>query len=183
MPGRVHPAWWALAAGWWIAAAGPLAAKTFLTVDEALMAAYPGAKVARTTVFLDRDQQRRVRDIAGTKLTSAIVHPYEVRVGGDLVAVVFFDAHRVRTLPQTLMVALDPSGEVEAVKVLAFTEPEDYLAPGRWYERFAGRRFDDELQVGRGIDGITGATLTARATTESVRRMAALLRELYPAAP
>lgn len=167
--------------GWTLAVPGMLSARTFLTVDEALTSAYPGAEVERTTVFLDPDQRHRVERVAGTKLTSAVVYPYEIRRDGELVAVVFFDVHRVRTLPQTLMVALSAVGTVESVEVLVFSEPEDYLAPDRWYEQFAGRAISDELRVGRGVDGMTGATLTARATTDSVRRMAALFAVLYAA--
>lgn len=174
---------WTLFTTWFLMAAGVASAKTFLTVDAALAQVYPGAEVERTTVFLDREQSKRVAQLAGTKLTSDVVYPYEIRHGGKQVAVVFFDVHRVRTLPQTLMVALAMDGTVAAVEVLAFTEPEDYLAPGRWYDRFGGWVLSDELRVGRGVDGITGATLTARATTDSVRRMAALFHVLYGGAP
>lgn len=158
-------------------------AKTFLTMDEALASVYPDAEVVRTTVYLTDAQQRHIEKVAGSRLTSSIVHPYEVRRNGERVAVVFFDAHRVRTLPQTLMVALDAQGVVEAVRVLVFAEPEEYLAPSGWIAQFTGKALTDELQLERGIDGITGATLTARATTQGVRRLAAVFQEVYPSAP
>ena len=39
-----------------------------------------------------------------------------------------------------------------------------------------GRKLDDDLALKRGIRSVTGATLTARATTEAVRRILALHR-------
>jgi Na+-translocating ferredoxin:NAD+ oxidoreductase RnfG subunit len=43
-----------------------------------------------------------------------------------------------------------------------------------WYGQYEGRLLDDDLALKRGIRPVTGATLTARATTEAVRRVLAL---------
>jgi len=72
------------------------------------------------------------------------------------------------------MVALDAAGAVSRVEVLSFREPQEYLPRDAWYEQFDGRRLDAELRLKRGVRGVTGATLTARATTEAVRRVLAL---------
>ncbi|MEL7061524.1 MAG: FMN-binding protein, partial [Acidobacteriota bacterium] len=53
-------------------------------------------------------------------------------------------------------------------------EPAEYIPPALWYAQFDGRSLDEALQVERGIRGVTGATLTARATTEAVRRALAI---------
>jgi hypothetical protein len=63
---------------------------------------------------------------------------------------------------------------VARLEVLAFAEPEEYLPRARWYGQFLGRALDDELNLGRGIRGVSGATLTARATTRAVRRVLAV---------
>jgi len=76
------------------------------------------------------------------------------------------------------MVAVDADGTVLRVEVLAFREPQDYLPRDIWYEQFDGKRLDDDLDVKRAIRGVTGATLTVRATTEAVRRILAIHRIL-----
>ena len=43
-----------------------------------------------------------------------------------------------------------------------------------WYEQYEGQELDDDLALKRDIRPVTGATLTARATTEAVRRVLAL---------
>jgi hypothetical protein len=58
--------------------------------------------------------------------------------------------------------------------VLAFNEPEDYLPKAAWYGQFAGKKLSGELQLKKAIRPIAGATLTARATTEAVRRVLAI---------
>lgn len=164
----------------------PASGKIFLTVEEALDLAYPDCEVARSTVFLDEDQLRQAQEAAGVEVESGLVYPYRADCGGDdggasggnSGGTAYFDSHRVRTLPETVMVALDADGNVLRVEVLAFREPEDYIPRDVWYRQFDGEALDDELDLKRGIRGVTGATLTARATTEAVRRVLAIHRIL-----
>jgi hypothetical protein len=157
-------------------------ARVLLTVDEALELAFPGCRVERTTVYLTEEQLARARELAGGEVESALVRPYVARcVRGAPGGVAYFDTHRVRTLPETLMVVVGADGEVDRIEVLAFREPPDYLPREAWYEQFAGRGLDPELELKRGIRGVTGATLTARATTGAVRRVLALDRVIRDA--
>lgn len=161
------------------AAAATGSARVFLTVDEALALAFPDCDVRRTTAFLTDEQARRAEALLGAELPSRIAYPYVARRDGRVVGTAYFDNHKVRTLKETVMVVVDPTGVVSRLEVLAFAEPEDYLPRGKWYAQFIGRGLDDELRLKRGIRGVTGATLTARATTSCVRRVLALHHALY----
>lgn len=158
------------------AAARPAAAKVFLSVEEALRLAFPGCEVARRTAYLTPEQLRRARELAGAEVPSALVTSYAATRGGQPAGTAYFDTHRVRTLPETLMVVVDPQGKVARVEVISFREPEEYLPRGAWYEQFQGEALDRDLQLKRDIHPVTGATLTARATTNAVRRVLALHR-------
>ena len=72
------------------------------------------------------------------------------------------------------MIVVDPQGRVARIEVISFREPEDYLPRGAWYEQFRGKALNPNLQIKRDIRPVTGATLTARATTDAVRRVLAL---------
>ncbi len=141
--------------------------------------AFPDAEVERTTVALTEEQVARVGVLSGAKPDSLLVYPYTARRNGEVVGTAYFDAHRVRTLPETLMVVVDPSGRVARVEVLAFHEPKEYLAPAPWLKRWIGRELNEELMLRRGVDGITGATLTARAVTAAVREILAIHQILH----
>ena len=56
----------------------------------------------------------------------------------------------------------------------AFREPREYLPRDGWYRQFDGERLTDDLVLKRRIRPITGATLTAGATTAAVRRVLAI---------
>lgn len=157
-------------------------ARVLQTVDEALARAFPGARVERRTVFLTAEQLARLEALAGTPPSSAIVHPYEARRDGELVGTAYFDTHVVRTLSETVLVVVRPDGTACRVEVIAFDEPPDYLPREAWYRQFDGRALDAELDLRRAIRPVSGATLTARATTDATRRALALHRLLAEAA-
>src|SRR5688572_26854811 len=169
--------------------ARPASARVLLTTDEALRLAYPGCTVTRGTVYLTAEEKAEAALLAQVEIPSAVIHPYRAQcdtAAGDTAAggtadgasatggTAYFDTHRVRTLPQTIMVALGPDGRVARVEVLTFDEPETYLPRGPWLAQFPGQTLDSDLALRRDIRGIAGASLTARATVAAVRRVLAI---------
>lgn len=156
------------------AAPAARAAKVYLTMEEALELAFPECSIERTTAYLTKEQRKAAAELAGFEIETSIVHAYVARREGRLVGRAYFDTHRVRTLKQTIMVVVDPQDRIRRLELLAFAEPEDYVPRASWYGQFPGKRLDGELALDRGIKGVTGATLTARATTDAARRVLAL---------
>ncbi|TAH38224.1 MAG: FMN-binding protein [Planctomycetota bacterium] len=154
--------------------------KVFLTTEEALKLAFPECTVERKTHYLTERQLEEARRLAQAPVASAVVPAYSASRDGKLVGMAYFDTHKLRTQAETLMVVVDPEGRVKRVEVLSFDEPLDYMPKGGWYAQFQGRTLDAELNLKRGIQGVTGASLTARATTEAVRRVLALHQTLHP---
>jgi electron transport complex protein RnfG len=163
-----------------VIAAASAGAKVFLTQDEALRLAFPGAAIERRTAFLTEAQRREARRLSGDpELPAALVTYYAATKDEAPVGTAYFDTHRVRTMPETIMVVVAPSGAIARIEVLSFQEPEEYLPRPRWYAQFSGKPLDDDLSMKRAIRPVTGATLTARATTDAARRVLALDRVLH----
>ena len=156
---------------------GSAGATVLLSVDEALALAFPDAAVVRETLFLTEEQRREAGEQSGVEIPGALITRYVASDrNGATVGFAYLDTHRVRTLPETLMVAVGADGRVARVEVVVFREPLEYMPREGWYRQFDGEALDDELAVKRGIRPVTGATLTARATTEAVRRVLAIHR-------
>lgn len=154
-------------------------AKVFLAKDEAMALAFPGAERVEERVFILTDAQKaEVEKRARAPLASQLWTIHVGWQGGAVAGYAIIDSHVVRTLPETFMVVLEPSGALRRVEVLAFHEPSEYLPTDRWIAQFEGRRLDDDLKLGAGIHGITGATLSAQAMTAGVRRALALFTVL-----
>lgn len=159
----------------------PLAGQ--LTQEEALALAFPDADaVERRSAFLTDDQRAAAAARAGeaAPLETGIVTYYVGRRNGRDLGVAYFDAHRVRTLQEVLMVVVDPGGGVVRVETVVFREPPEYEAPGRWLELMHGRRLDESLSLKGEIPNLTGATLTAGAAVGAVRRVLALHGVIRP---
>jgi electron transport complex protein RnfG len=150
-------------------------ATVLITVEEALELAFPGAITERQTLFLSDDQRDNAEKESGSEVSSALATRY-VAMGenGAVLGWAYLDTHRVRTLPETLMVVLGSDGAVRRVEVVTFREPREYMPREGWYGQYEGQQLDDDLALKRDIRPVTGATLTARATTEAVRRVLAI---------
>ncbi|KAA3608993.1 MAG: FMN-binding protein [Planctomycetota bacterium] len=155
--------------------------QVFLTKQEALTLAFGKAEVKRQSHYLTKKQIKQIKKLSEVDLPCKVLHAYSARdPQGKLLGTAYFDTHKVRTLPETLMILVDPQGKVKRLEILVFREPKDYIPSGRWYQQFIGRKLDKELHLKQEIRGMTGATLTARATTAAVRRVLAAHQVLYP---
>jgi len=164
-----------------VVVAGPGAAQD-LTQDEALALAFPTAELERRTAFLDDDELARARTLAGedVEVDQGVVTYYLALRDGRPVGAAYFDAHRVRTLAEVVMVVVDDRDRIERLEVLRFMEPPDYRAPDGWIDQLEGRRLDDGLSLKGGVATMTGATLTARALVRASRRVLALHAVIRP---
>ncbi len=169
-----------------ICAPAPAAGQVFLTQQEALELAFPPPmSVERRTAFLSEADLSRADELAGSgsDVDQRIVSYYVGTLENQAQGVAYFDAHRVRTLPEAIMIVVGPEGEVTRVEILKFAEPRDYLASAAWLKQFEGRRLDADVSIGRGVARMTGATLTSRAVTSAVRRVLALHELIKPFGP
>lgn len=157
--------------------------KVYLTPDEALALAFPGCVIERRTEYLDKREEERVEALARAELEGRVVRPYVATKDGKLVGTAYFDAHRVRTKNEVLMLVVAPDARLKRIEVLSFAEPLEYLPKPAFYAQFSGVKQGDELAVGRDVRGVAGATLSANATAGAVRRALAVHRVLGERTP
>ena len=154
-------------------------AKVFFSRTEALELAFPDADRVETETFvLSEGEATRIEQLARSPLDSKLVQIYTGFRGDEVTGYAVIDVHNVRTLPEAFMVVLTPRGDVQSLRVLAFHEPLDYLPAERWYAQFDHKNLAAPLRVGGDVHGVVGATLSARATANGVRRVLAYYRVL-----
>lgn len=158
-------------------------AQVRLSLDEALRLAFPEpAEIERRTAFLDDDEMAEAGRLAGPSVNvdHRVISYYVGLEEGKALGVAYFDSHRVRTLPEVLMIVVGPEGEVQRIEILKFAEPPEYELPRSWLQQFDGERLGEELSLKRHIVNMTGATLSSRAVTNAVRRVLALHQVIDP---
>ena len=154
-----------------------------MTQPEALRLAFPEPLLLeRKTAFLDEEQLAVAQELAGSdvEVDHSVVTYYVASSDRAAAGVAYFDAHRVRTLPEVLMIVVTPEGVIRRIEVLKFSEPPEYLAPDSWLKQFEGKELTPELLLKRSIVSMTGATLTSRAVTQASRRVLALHAVIDP---
>jgi polyferredoxin/Na+-translocating ferredoxin:NAD+ oxidoreductase RnfG subunit len=108
----------------------------------------------------------------------ASVHYRAFDAKGGTYAVIFNTDEVVSGLrgydgPVPVLVACDMTGRIIKVKILPNRETPEYLArinTERFLGQFSGKKTSDTISLGRDIDGVTGATVTCRAVTDSVSK-------------
>lgn len=161
-----------------LVAAIPGVAKIFYSKDEAMVLAFgEGAQVETLSLFPDGQQLSTIQQEAKVKLDSGLFTFYIGKENGKILGYAAIETSAVRTKPETLMIVLTPEGELRNVYTLAFHEPPEYQPPERWFEQLYKRPLAD-MDFNKGIQGISGATLSTRAAVNSVRKVMAIYRAM-----
>ncbi len=161
-----------------LSTATPSFATIFYSKNEALELAFgKGTQVELLSLFPDEQQTAKIEQLAKVKLDSGLFTFYVGKDQGKVLGYAAIESGTVRTKPETLMIVLSPDGELRSVTTLAFHEPPEYLPPERWFERLYKRPLA-EMDFNKGVDGISGATLSTRAAVSSVRKVMAIYQLL-----
>lgn len=142
------------------------------TFQAALKKMYPDCELKKEILYLTSEQKTKIDRLAGLKLKSKLANRFKTCEGNF----VYIDSHIVRTLNQTVIVEVEKE-KVKTFKVSAFLEPQEYKAPEKWLKQLGSKALD-QLVIFKKIDGLSGATLTAKANVEAARRVLALHRVL-----
>lgn len=132
-----------------------------------------GAQIENLSLFPDSVQTQSIEKDARVKLDSGMFTFYVGKKANKILGYAAIETLTVRTKPETLMIVLSPEGAVNKVVTLAFHEPPEYQPPENWFGQFNGKPMA-EIDFNKGIQGISGATLSARAAVNSVRKVLAI---------
>jgi len=151
-------------------------ATVFYSKEEAFELAFgKGAEIVDHQVFLTDEQTTKIEQLAKTKLDSQLYTFFEARHNGQILGYAVIESHTVRTQPETLLIALSPKGELMKSEVLAFHEPPEYKPSSAWFATLIGKPVTD-LRQNQGVDGISGATLSVKASLEGIRKALAVFQ-------
>jgi Na+-translocating ferredoxin:NAD+ oxidoreductase RnfG subunit len=149
-------------------------ATIFYSKNEAMVLAFgENAQVETLSLFPDDQQMATIQQDAKVKLDSGLFTFYVGKDKDKILGYAAIETNTVRTKPETLMIVLTPEGEVRNVYTLAFHEPPEYMPPERWFDQFNKRPLAD-MDFSKGIQGISGATLSTRTAVNSVRKVMAV---------
>jgi hypothetical protein len=153
----------------------PAGATTYLTVEEAQRALFPGAaRFDAVPLALGDAERRAIRKASPTRTPI----PDRVwRVSDDAATLGHLIVDEVYGKHEfiTYAVAIDPGGAVLGIEILDYRETHGgEVREAAWRAQFRGKRRSDPLELGEDIVNIGGATLSCKHLTDGVRRVLAL---------
>ena len=145
-------------------------ATTYLTVEEAQGAIFPGAKLIPVPLTLTNAQVREIEKRADVSVRNREPRVWRVDGGGLFIVDEVLGKHEFITYA----IGLNPDGTVRAIEVMDYRESYGYeIRHEAWRWQFVGMTAADPLKLDRDIKNISGATLSCRHIADGVKRVLA----------
>jgi len=166
---------------------------TLMTEEEALKDMFGDAEVKKETMrlrgktldtVLEKLDGRLVYEQVGSEsapvAASKKVDFYVASRNGKPLGVAIIDVQPGRWGPVEFIIGMDFEGRVRKVRVMSYQEKRGRpIARRSFMTQYVGKTLNSTLEVGRDITGISGATISSRAATFSVKKALVLLDEVY----
>ena len=167
---------------------------TLLTKEEALKEVFPSDfQVKVETKELTPEQIEKIKKRLGGTLefyqegsqsveveASTKIDFYFGEQNGVKKGVAIIDVQAGKWGPVEFMVAMDTGAHVRRVRVMSYQEIRGRpIAQASFMNQYRGKTSESALEVGRDIIGISGATISSRAATFSVKKCLALYEVVY----
>jgi Na+-translocating ferredoxin:NAD+ oxidoreductase RnfG subunit len=159
-----------------------IAAAADMTMEAALAWALPGAR----TVVVERhgiaqDDASRLSAEAEVRIDAGEVVLHRGSDGTNATGYAMILDERGRDDPITFAVALTPAGAIRDLEVVTYRARHGGgIRDREFLDQFRGRDDPMRLEVGAGIDAVSGATISSRAAARAARRALAVFRHLHP---
>ena len=148
----------------------PAQAATYLNVEQAQQAIFPGAKLRAAPIKLTPEQRKAIEKASGVKVRSVELRRWIVEGGGWFIVDEVIGKHEFITYA----LGLNADGSIKQIEVMDYRE--NYGGEVRqlaWRGQFAGQKPGAKLKLDDDIKNISGATLSCRHLTEGVKRLLA----------
>jgi hypothetical protein len=152
----------------YLAAAAPVHAAVYLSIEQAQTLMFPGAILTPDFRHLSAEQRIAVEQDSGLSSSSDELQAWRAADGGWFIVDQVIGKHS----PIRYAVALDAQGAVRQIEILEYSESYggEVRLPA-WRKQFVGKRRADQLQINQNIRNISGATLSCGHVTQGVRRL------------
>lgn len=159
-----------------LAVPAPAYAAQYMTVEQAMELAFPGAdNFVATRVALPAAEWSALEREAPAPVATREPRAWIASAAGETVGYLYVDEVLGKQLYITYAAAIGPDGAVLRVEILEYRETHGYeVRNKRWLAQFAGKESGSTLQLDRDIKNISGATLSCRHVTQGVRRLLAI---------
>lgn len=150
--------------------AGAGYAETFMTVEGAQAALFPGEHLTRVDVTLTRDQAKAIERESGVNVRVKQLQVWRTTHGASFYVDQVLGKHDFITWA----LAIGDDGSVRGLEILEYREAYGgEIRNAKWRAQFTGKRRGAPLKLDADIRNISAATLSCRHITDGVKRLLA----------
>lgn len=148
----------------------PAYAVTYLNLEQAQKAIFPGAKLSPADVKLTDEQRKAIAKASGVPVRNATQKVWKVDGGGWFILDEVIGKHEFITYA----VGLNADGSVKQIEVMDYRENYgDQVRDAKWRAQFIGKKHGAKLKLDDDIQNLSGATFSCRHLTDGVKRLLA----------
>lgn len=145
-------------------------AVTYLSVEQAQAAIFPGAGLTPVDVRLTEAQRRAIGEKSGVRVRTAVLRAWRTPAGGWFLVDEVLGKHEFITYA----CGLDAAGAVVGLEIMDYRETYGgEIRREPWRRQFHGKTAAAPLKLDADIRNISGATLSCRHVTDGVKRLLA----------
>lgn len=146
-------------------------AVTYLNIEQAQQAIFPGKTFAPLPLNLTEAQRKAIEQGSHVRLTGTPPRIWRVSGGGWFVVDEVIGKHEFITYA----VGLTSAGAVRGIEIMDYRESYGgQVRDPKWRAQFVGKTKASPLTLDRDIENISGATLSSRHLADGMRRVLAL---------
>ena len=160
----------------------PAEERVYVTVDKALKETFPkAAQFVPETRVVGAETRHRLEASLGRPVDDDTLRVYRaVNASGGLLGYGVVSEEIGKYHPITFLVGATPELKVERVTVLVYRESHGAdVRRARFLNQYRGKSASSPIRINQDIVNISGATLSVRSLNFGVRKVLALLEDLY----
>ncbi|MBL9170045.1 MAG: FMN-binding protein [Verrucomicrobiales bacterium] len=153
-----------------ITAPCPAWTATYLSVEQAQQAIFPGVQLVKWELQLTPEQRQAVEKSCGIKVRNPKLAAWKASEGAWFLVDEVIGKHEFITYA----VGITADGAVKQIEVMDYRENYgSEVRQSQWRSQFVGKRRGDQFKLDGDIKSISGATLSCRHIMEGVKRLLA----------
>lgn len=128
---------------------------------------------------VNKKMKQNSEKFAQQRFFSNYIYYYEIKKNNEIIGFAVLDNVLGKVKPITYLVIFENDFSVKSVDIIKYREQYGgAVANEEWLKQFRTKTVESELELNSNIDGISGATISAKAIVKGVKRILYLVNNL-----
>ena len=144
--------------------------------EEYLFNLYPkNTDISMHILKLDKQMKKKVENQVKQKFYRDKLYYWTISKDDTTIAYAFLDNVIGKSMPITFLLVLDINGQIITSSVIKYREAYGgEVGNKKWLSQFTGKKNNSGFNIGKDIDGISGATISVKSMNKGIQKIVTL---------